>query len=336
MTCSEILKRPRRNRLTPSIRQISKETTLNIGDLIPPFFLVEGKRVCEQVGSMPGINRYSVDLIIKQAERLHLQGVPAIALFPMIDPKMRDSKGSEAQNREGLVPRAIRLLKEEIPSLCVIADIALDPYTSHGHDGITNERQEVDNDLTLQALASQALIYAAAGCDILAPSDMMDGRIGYIRKVLDREEFHGALLLSYCVKYASSFYAPFREAIQTRLSFGDKKGYQMDPANQREALREALLDEEEGADMLMIKPALPYLDVIAKVKEKLFLPIGAYHVSGEYAMVMAAQERGFLNAKETLYESLIGIKRAGADFIFTYAVNQMLELFGRHLPSSPI
>lgn len=326
LTTFEMLKRPRRNRLSPAIRHLAQETTLTANDLVAPLFLIEGEKRRELIDEMPGIERTSVDLLVKEAEILHAQGIPAIDLFPVIDPFQKDLEAAEAWNPEGLVPRAIRLLKQEVPSLCVIADIALDPYTSHGHDGIVNEKQEVENDLTLEALVRQSLTYAEAGCDILAPSDMMDGRVKAIRQALDQEGFQNVGILSYCAKYASSFYGPFRGAIQTSLAFGDKKTYQMDPANCREAMREALLDEEEGADMLMVKPALPYLDVLAKIKEKTPLPVGAYHVSGEYAMIMAAHERGLLDAQKTLFESLISIKRAGADFIFTYAINQILDL----------
>jgi len=326
LTTFEMLKRPRRNRLKASIRHLAQECTLTANDLVAPLFLIPGEKKRELIDEMPGIERYSVDCLVKEAEILHAQGIPAIDLFPAIDPFIKDHEGSEAWNPQGLVPTAIRELKQEVPSMCVIADIALDPYTSHGHDGIVNDREEVDNDLTLEALVRQSLVYADAGCDILAPSDMMDGRVKVIREALDSHGFQNVGILSYCAKYASAFYAPFRGAIQTNLAFGDKATYQMNPSNIREAIREALLDEEEGADMLMVKPALPYLDVISKIKEKTTLPVGAYHVSGEYAMIMAAHEKGLLDAQKTLFESLIGIKRAGADFIFTYAINQILDL----------
>lgn len=290
-------------------------------DLIVPLFIIEGKGGREPIKSMPGIHRLSIDILIKEAELLHAQGIQAVALFPAIDPLLRDEEGSEGWNPDSLVMRAIQALKKEIPSLCVIADVALDPFTSHGHDGIVINGL-IDNDLTLEALVKQAVCYSEAGCDFVAPSDMMDGRVGIIRKVLDDQ----VGILSYTAKYASAFYGPFRNAIGTSLSFGDKKTYQMNPANRREALREALLDEEEGADMLMVKPALPYLDVLMEIKEKTSIPVGAYHVSGEYAMVMAAAEKGYLNAEQALYESLISIKRAGADFIFTYAAPQVLTL----------
>lgn len=321
-----ILKRCRRNRKSPAIRQLVEETTLSAKDLINPFFIVEGSGVRQPIHAMPGIDRLSIDLLIKESEILHAQGIPAIALFPAIDPSIRDESGSEAWNSNSLIVRAIHSLKKAIPSLCVITDIALDPFTSHGHDGIVNTYGEIDNDLTIEALVKQALCYAEAGADILAPSDMMDGRVQIIREALDNQGETQVSILAYTAKYASAFYGPFRSAIQTKLSFGDKKTYQMNPANVQEALREALLDQEEGADMLMVKPALPYLDVISKIKEKTVLPVGAYHVSGEYAMIMAAHEKGFLDAQSTLYESLISIKRAGADFIFTYAAPQILDL----------
>ena len=322
----EILKRPRRNRFTSSIRNLIQETHLKASDLVFPCFIVPGEKQRHPILQMPGIERLSIDYLTKEAEWLHTQGIQAISLFPVINPVLKDERGSEAWNENGLVPLAIKTLKKELPSLCVISDIALDPYTSHGHDGVINHRGEIDNDLTLSALIKQALTYANAGCDILAPSDMMDGRIKIIREALDEHCFTNTGLLSYAVKYASSFYAPFRNAIQTKVQFGDKKTYQMNPANSREAVRESLLDEEEGADMLLIKPALPFLDVISKVKEKTSIPIGAFQVSGEYSMIMAAAQNGWLNAEQTFYESLIGIKRAGADFIFTYAVKLMLDI----------
>jgi porphobilinogen synthase len=325
-TAYDIVKRPRRNRKSPAIRFLTQETTLQTNDLIVPFFIVEGKKQRIPILSMPGIQRLSIDLLVKEGELLHSQGIQAIALFPVIDPSLKDLSGAEAWNPNALIPRAIHTLKKELPSLCIINDIALDPFTTHGHDGVVNPQGEVDNDKTLDALVKQALCYAQAGTDIVAPSDMMDGRIKVIRKALDEEGFTQTSILSYAAKYASSFYGPFRNAIQTTLAFGDKKTYQLDPANKREAIKEALLDEEEGADMLLVKPGLPYLDIISAIKEKSSLPVGAYHVSGEYAMVMAAHEKGFINAEAVFLESLISLKRAGADFIFTYAAPQLLGL----------
>ncbi len=325
MTQFDLLKRPRRNRKSPAIRSLVRESFLRPSDFVVPFFLIPGENRREPIAALPGIDRVTIDLFIREAELLHSQGIPAVAPFPVIDPSLKDLEGSEAWNEEGLLQEAIRRIKAELPSLCVIADVALDPFTTHSHDGWVNAEGYVENDLTLSALCKVGLSLTRAGCDILAPSDMMDGRIKALRDSLDAEGFTEASLLSYAVKYASSFYGPFRSAVQTKLAFGDKRGYQMDPANSREAIREVLLDEEEGADMVMVKPALPYLDVLTKVREATTLPVGAYHVGGEYAMIMAAAEKGWLNGKEALYESLTGIKRAGADFIFSYATAQISE-----------
>ena len=323
---THLLKRPRRNRKSPAIRSLVQETSLQASDLVVPFFVMEGEGKREPIFSLPGIDRVSVDLLIREAEMLHAQGISMIALFPVIYPSLRNAEGSEAWNPDGLIPRAISQIKKELPTLCVMSDVALDPFTSHGHDGVVNSLGEIENDATVEILVKQALCYAEAGCDVIAPSDMMDGRVRAIRQALDKSGNAQTSILSYTAKYASSFYAPFRSAIQTSLSFGDKKTYQMNPANRKEALREAILDEEEGADLLLVKPALPYLDVIFSIKEKSCLPVGAYHVSGEYAMVMAAHQKGFLDAGETFYESLVSIKRAGADFVLTYAASQILSL----------
>lgn len=322
----DLLKRPRRNRKSPAIRSLVQETTLQANDLIVPFFILEGTNQRISISSMPGIDRLSVDLLIKEAELLHVQGIQAIALFPVIDPTLKDPSGREAWNPNSLIPQAIKTVKKELPTLCIINDVALDPFTSHGHDGIVNGEGEIDNDETLDALVKQALCYAEAGTDIVAPSDMMDGRVKVIREALDIEGFTQTSILSYAAKFASAFYGPFRNAIQTTLAFGDKKTYQLDPANKREAVKEALLDEEEGADMLLVKPGLPYLDIISAIREKSSLPVGAYHVSGEYAMVMAAHEKGYINGEQVFLESLTSLKRAGADFIFTYAAPQLLGL----------
>lgn len=325
-TLLPLIERPRRNRQTAAIRALVEETHLHPANLVAPFFLLPGEKRKDPIETLPGISRLSLDLILREAEALHRQGVPAIALFPVIDPTLKDAEGNEALNSEGLIPQAIRRLKQELPSLCVIADVALDPYTSHGHDGVADDRGHVLNDATVEVLAKMAVILAGSGVDLVAPSDMMDGRVGAIRQALDQNHFSSVGILSYTAKYASSLYAPFRDALGSTLKFGDKKTYQMNPANSREALREARLDIAEGADMLMVKPALFYLDVIAKLKEATDLPICAYHVSGEYAMVMAAHERGYLDAPKVFFESLLSIKRAGADFIFTYAVPHVLSL----------
>jgi porphobilinogen synthase len=325
-TLLSLSQRPRRNRHTAAIRALVEETNLRPADLVAPFFLLPGEKRKDPIATLPGVARLSLDHVLREAEALHRQGIPAIALFPVIDPDLKDAEGNETLNGEGLIPQAIRQLKKEIPSLCVIADVALDPYTSHGHDGIADDRGHIVNDATVEVLAKMAVVLAQAGVDIVAPSDMMDGRVGVMRQALDQQGFSSVGILSYTAKYASSLYAPFREALGSTLKFGDKKTYQMNPANSREALREARLDVAEGADMLMVKPALLYLDVIAKLKEATDIPICAYHVSGEYAMVMAAHEKGYLNASKVFFESLLSIKRAGADFIFTYAVPDVLPL----------
>ncbi len=320
-----MLKRPRRNRRTPAIRALCQETILSPQDFVMPFFVLDGDKRDETSPFLPGLYKLSVDEIVKKAEGLHKAGIPAILLFPIENSENKDAIGSRALCSNGLLPRAIRLLKKEIPSLCIICDVALDPYTSHGHDGLIDSKGHVLNDETVKLLAQISLLFAESGADLIAPSDMMDGRVGAIRKHLDQSNFQDVGILSYTAKYASSLYGPFRDALKSHLQIGDKKGYQMDPRNVREALREAKLDEEEGADVLMVKPALFYLDVLAKIKEATHLPVCAYHVSGEYAMVMAAQEKGYLNAENTFLEALISIKRAGADFMISYALPQILH-----------
>lgn len=321
----ELLRRPRRNRQSPAIRDLVQETRLHPSDLVSPLFVVEGSSQQQPIASMPGIYRYSLDLLINEARELHRLGIRAIDLFCYIPNEKKDAAGSEAVRSGNLLQEAIRLLKREIPDLCLMVDIALDPFTTHGHDGVLNEAGIVDNDLTLPVLGQMSLLAAEAGADIVAPSDMMDGRVAYIRRVLDAAGFSPVGIISYAAKYASAFYGPFREALNSAPKFGDKKGYQMNPANVREALLECRLDELEGADMLLIKPALPYLDVIAKVKEATTLPVGAYHVSGEYSMVMAAAQKGWLDAEKVFSECLLSIKRAGADFILTYAAKHVLK-----------
>jgi porphobilinogen synthase len=314
-----LTRRPRRNRQSPALRNLLQETRLSRSDFILPLFVREGTQTREPIPAMPGVDRLSPDLILRACEKALTMGVSAAILFPVITPALKDPDGSQALRDDNLVNSTIRLLKQELPELCVMVDIALDPYTSHGHDGIVSDAGEVMNDATLIALGEQALTAARAGVDVVAPSDMMDGRIGYIRQQLDEHGFHWVGILSYAAKYASAFYGPYREALRSTPSFGDKKTYQMNPANCREARLECALDVAEGADMLMIKPALPYLDVLAQVRAQVDLPMGAFHVSGEYAMVMAAAERGWLDADKAFYECLLGIKRAGADFIISYA-----------------
>jgi len=320
-----MLIRPRRNRRTSAIRSLVRETELSPSDLVAPVFIIPGEERLQEIPSMPGIFRMSADRLLQKAEKWHASGVPAIALFPVVEPVFKDPNGSEALREEGLIPEAIRALKREIPSMAVITDIALDPFTTHGHDGLVDDQGQVLNDATVDMLAEMAVLHAACGADFVAPSDMMDGRIGQIRRRLDEEHFEETGILAYSSKYASALYSPFREALQVHLQYGDKKTYQMDPANAREALREAALDEAEGADILMVKPALFYLDVIARLRAATALPIAAYHVSGEYAMVMAAHDRGFLDAEKVFMEAMCAIKRAGAGMIFTYAIDWVLN-----------
>ncbi|MDE3055646.1 MAG: porphobilinogen synthase [Verrucomicrobiota bacterium] len=316
--------RLRRNRKSASIRRLVRETELLPSDLIAPLFVIEGRGRREAIPSMPGVERLSIDYALQEAAELHAQGIEAVALFPVVKRELRSPGAEEAWNEEGLLARAIRAFKERIPTLSVIADVALDPFTSHGHDGLTGEGGEILNDPTVECLVQMALMQARCGVDLVAPSDMMDGRVGAIRKALDEAGYADVSILAYSAKYASSLYGPFREAVETRLAFGDKKSYQMDPANVREACLEALLDQEEGADILMVKPATLYLDVIAALRARTDRPIAAYHVSGEYAMVMAAAERGWLDAAALFHETLLSIKRAGADMIFTYAAKEVV------------
>ncbi len=319
-----MLRRPRRNRKTPAIRHLLQEHQLQVSDLVYPLFVIEGSHEKKPIPSMPQIDQLTMDLLIDECTKLHQRGVNAVAIFPALSLTKRDDEGREALNPEGLIPKTIRKLKREIPTLCVITDIALDPFTTHGHDGLVRNGI-IENDSTVDILCKQAINYAAAGADVVAPSDMMDGRVQAIRQALDGQKFENVSILSYTAKYASSLYAPFREATNTSLTLGDKKTYQLNPANSREALLEATLDYDEGADILMVKPASLYLDIICRIKEACHLPIAAYHVSGEYAMVMAAHERGYLNAPQVFLESLLSIKRAGADMIFTYAIQQILD-----------
>lgn len=318
--------RMRRNRKSIAIRKMVQETHLLPKDLVVPLFIIEGEKRKETIPSMPTIERLTVDLAVKKAKELKKQGVQAIALFPVINPNLKSHLAEEAWNPDGLLARAICEIKFALPELCVISDVALDPYTTHAHDGLVGEKGEILNDQTIECLVKMALSQAKAGIDIVAPSDMMDGRVGIIRDALDDEGFENVSICSYSVKYASSLYNPFRDAVTSQLKSGDKRTYQMDPANSREALIEAALDEEEGADILMVKPATLYLDVIKSLREQSKRPIAAYHVSGEFSMVMAADKAGWLDAEKVFYESLLSIKRAGADMIFTYAAEQVLPL----------
>ena len=313
--------RPRRNRRTPAIRSMVRETTLTPADFILPLFFHEDASDTP-ILSMPGVTRWSLDSLVREAGAAHALGIPAIVLFPKIEEAHKTPLAEECSNDDGLVPRAIRAIKAAHPTLCVITDVALDPYNSDGHDGLVRRDGagdlEILNDETVEVLCRQALCHARAGADIVAPSDMMDGRIAAIREALDWEKFTKVSILSYTAKYASAFYGPFRGALDSAPKDGDKKTYQMDPANAREALREAMLDEGEGADMLMVKPAGLYLDIIARLRETTTLPIAAYQVSGEYLMLQSAAAAGWLEEKAIVLESLTAIKRAGADMILTY------------------
>jgi porphobilinogen synthase len=317
--------RMRRNRRTAWSRRLVRETSVTVDDLIWPIFVVEGTRTRSPIESMPGVERVSVDLAVKAAEEAATLGLPAIALFPNTDPSLRDEEASEAVNPGNLVCRAVRAIKKAVPEIGIICDVALDPYTSHGHDGLL-AGNEIDNDRTLELLVEQALVQAEAGCDILAPSDMMDGRIGAIRAALEANGFTGTQLLAYAAKYASSFYGPFRDAVgSSKTLTGDKRTYQMDPGNSDEALREVEMDIAEGADMVMVKPGLPYLDIVRRVKDAFGMPTFAYQVSGEYAMIMAAVQNSWLDHERAMMESLIAFKRAGADGVLSYFAPRAAE-----------
>jgi len=322
-----MLSRPRRNRRTPAIRGLVRETTLRAQHLILPLFVHE-KAEPHPIPSMPGQSRLGIPAIVALGREAAALGVAGVAVFPAIDDDLKNSHGSESHNPNGLMQRTIAALKAAVPELLVIPDVALDPYSSDGHDGVVVDGR-IDNELTLPILAQMAVAQARAGADIVAPSDMMDGRIAAIRRALDEAGFYEVGILSYAVKYASGFYGPFRDALDSAPRSGDKKTYQMDPANVREALREIRLDEAEGADFLMVKPGLPYADVIRFVKENSALPVAAYHVSGEYAMLKAASERGWIDFDACLLESLLCLRRAGADLIFSYGALEAARLLVR-------
>ena len=323
-----MINRPRRNRLTSGVRGLIRETNIRPRDLVWPTFVQEGNNLRTPIGSMPGVSRLSIDQLVVDSNKAFELGIPAVALFPAIDDSLKNSEGKESLNPEGLLQRAVKKLKKEIPDLVVITDVALDPYSSDGHDGFVRDGQ-ILNDETLPLLAGMAVAQAKAGADVVAPSDMMDGRVEAIRWALDDAGFHNVLICSYCVKYASAFYGPFRDALESAPKEGDKKTYQMDPSNAREAIREIHSDEEEGADWLLIKPGLPYLDVIRLTREHSELPIAAYHVSGEYAMLKAAEEKGWLDYESCLMESLVSLRRAGADMIFTYGAIDAASILKR-------
>ena len=314
----DLTHRPRRNRKSDWARRLVRENVLTVDDLIWPIFLVDGVRQRVAVPSMPLVERFSVDEAVRAAAHAAELGIPAIALFPYTDPSLRDPHGSEALNHQNLVCNACRAIKKEVPGIGLVTDVALDPYTSHGHDGVM-EGEEILNDETVAILVGQALNQARAGADIIAPSDMMDGRVAAIRAGLDAEGFHHVQIMAYAAKYASAFYGPFRDAVGTNATLvGDKRTYQMDPANSDEALREVEMDIAEGADMVMVKPGMPYLDIVRRVKETFGAPTFAYQVSGEYAMIMAAANNGWLDGDKAMMESLLAFKRAGADGVLTY------------------
>ena len=313
--------RMRRNRATDFSRRLTRETALSVNDLILPMFVIEGAKQSEAVASMPGVNRLSIDLLVEEAIEIAALGIPAIALFPVVPEEKKSLLAEEAFNPEGLAQRAISAIKAAVPELGVIIDVALDPFTSHGQDGIIDEDTGyVLNDITIEVLVKQALSHAQAGADIVAPSDMMDGRIAVIREALEESDFINTQIMAYSAKYASSYYGPFREAVGSANSIlgGDKKTYQMDPGNSDEALHECALDLDEGADMIMVKPGMPYLDILRRVKDELKAPTFVYQVSGEYAMHCAAFDHGWLNRDAVILESLLAFKRAGADGILTY------------------
>ena len=316
-----LYQRPRRNRKSPGIRAMVRETVLTPADLIYPLF-IHDKGDDQDIVSMPGCVRWSLDSLVTEAGEAHALGIPAVILFPAIDSGLKSPAAEESVNPEGLVPRAVRALKAAHPTLVVITDVALDPYNSDGQDGLLSRGEngviEILNDETVEVLCRQALCHADAGADIVGPSDMMDGRVGAIRAALDGANYEQVSILSYTAKYASSYYGPFRGALDSAPKEGDKKSYQMDPANVRESVRELLLDEEEGADMIMVKPAGPYLDIIATLRGETTLPLAGYQVSGEYLMIKSASAGGWLDEKEVVLESLTGIRRAGADLILTY------------------
>ncbi len=319
-----LAQRPRRNRKTEAVRQMIAETDLKVSQLVLPLFLCEGASQKQAIQSMPGIFRYSPDLILEEISRAVDLGVKTFDIFPALPENKKSSSAEEALNPQGLIPQTLQMIRKKFPEVTLITDIALDPYSSDGHDGLVKDGK-ILNDETVEILAKMALVHAQAGADIVSPSDMMDGRVGAIRQSLDQAGFIDTGILSYSVKYASSFYGPFREALDSAPKFGDKKTYQMDFRNSREALREIELDVAEGADMVMVKPALSYLDVIAKVKAHTHLPVAAYNVSGEYGLIKAGAKAGIIDETRAMVETLYSIRRAGADIIFTYFALPMAE-----------
>ena len=319
--------RPRRLRQTSPIRRMVRETCIRVDDLVFPIFVKHGKGEKEPIPSMIGQYQLSVDELVKEAEEVWSLGIPGIILFGL--PRVKDRLGSEAYARDGIVQKAVAAVKERMPELVVLTDVCLCQYTDHGHCGIIEDGR-IDNDATLDILSRVAISHAEAGADFVAPSDMMDGRVRAIRETLERDGFKDTGILAYAVKYASSFYGPFREAADSSPQFGDRKSYQMDPANAREAIKEALLDSEEGADIIMVKPALPYLDIIYQIRARIHLPVAAYNVSGEYAMVKAADQRGWIDGEKVMMEMLLSIRRAGADLILTYFAKDAAKILNTY------
>ncbi len=324
------INRPRRNRQSQSIRSLIRENSLSTNDLIAPLFIIEGVNQKVPVDSMPGIYRYSRDLIVKEVKELWSLGVKCVSLFPALDDSLKDKKASESLNPDGLLQKTIKDIKNSVPDILVMTDVAMDPYSSDGHDGIVSDQGKILNDETLEILVGMSLNQVRAGADILGPSDMMDGRVLAIREALEDEGFVDTMIMSYTAKYASSFYGPFRDALDSAPKSGDKKTYQMDFHNSLEAHREIILDEQEGSDILMVKPGISYLDIIRDMKSLTSLPVAAYNVSGEYAMVKAASEKGWIDGDAVAYEMLVSFKRAGADMILTYFAKEMANKLLKH------
>lgn len=318
----------RRNRIlrvSPAIRAMVAETSLSANDFIVPLFIVEGNGITEEISTMPNYYRHSIDNTVKEVKELWAMGVKSVLLFIKCKDELKDNKGTEAINPNGLMQRSIKAIKDACPEMVVMTDVALDPFSSYGHDGIV-ENGIIVNDATVEVLAQMSVSHAAAGADIIAPSDMMDGRIAAIRTALEQNNFHQTGIMSYSAKYASCFYGPFRDALDSAPGFGDKKTYQMDPANRLEAIKETLMDVEEGADIVMVKPALAYLDIIREVKNAVDVPVSAYNISGEYSMIKAAAKMGYINEEQAILETLTSMKRAGADLIATYFAKDAIKL----------
>jgi len=322
----QLTHRPRRLRRNPSIRSLVRENYLSVDDFIYPMFVMEGENSRVEIPSMPEAYRFTLDLLVKEVEEIYALGIKAIALFPAVPEEKKDLTGTESFNPEGLAQRAVRAIKAAVPDVIIFTDVALDPFTTHGHDGIIDDNGVIINDQTVEVLVKMSVSQAEAGTDFVSPSDMMDGRIGAIREGLDAAGFENVGILAYSAKYASAYYGPFRDALGSAPKSGDKKTYQMDPANSREAIKEVYLDIAEGADIVMVKPALAYLDIIAKVKDATNVPVAAYNVSGEYAMIKAAAQLGWIDEKKVMFETLLSMKRAGADIILSYHAKAVAQL----------